>query len=124
MMGVLIKDMLMPKDCVFCPMAHWNKLDEITGCEITIGKKYVDKTDRDFWYGDGRPKWCPLEAERTGHWIPKNYVEYFSGDCASSFARAYTYECSECGTECPKQSKVCWECGARMKGEEDVSESY
>lgn len=57
-------------------------------------------------------------AERTGHWIPKNYVEYFSGDCASSFARAYTFECSECGTECPKQSKVCWECGARMKGEE------
>ena len=59
-------------------------------------------------------------AERTGHWIPKNYVEYFSGDCASSFARAYTFECSECGTECPKQSKVCWECGARMKGEEDA----
>lgn len=58
-------------------------------------------------------------AERTGHWIPKNYVEYFSGDCASSFARAYTFECSECGTECPKQSKVCWECGARMKGEEE-----
>lgn len=110
-MDVLIKDMLMPKDCIFCPMAHWNKLDEITGCEIVIGKKYVDKTDRDFWYGDGRPKWCPLEesAERNGHWM--------------QISPAKIYECSECGQNVMTNDidcyKFCHGCGARMKGEDN-----
>ena len=113
-MGVLIKDMLMPKDCVFCPMAHWNKLDEITGCEIVIGKKFVDKTDRDFWYGDSRPKWCPLEesAERTGHWRRVG-------------ARVDLMECSACGYRLDVESytypsyRYCPNCGCRMKGEEE-----
>lgn len=58
-MSILIKGMGMPKNCLYCPMSHWNKLDEITGCEIVIGKKYVDKSDTGFWQED-RPKWCPL----------------------------------------------------------------
>ena len=68
-------------------------------------------------------------AERTGHWIPKNYVEYFSGDCASSFARAYTFECSECGAKYignydaydePSDFNYCPNCGARMVSEDDT----
>lgn len=68
-MSILIKEMAMPKNCLYCPMSHWNKLDEITGCEIVIGKKYVDKSDTGFWQED-RPKWCPLvEIPKHGRLI-------------------------------------------------------
>lgn len=68
-MSILIKGMGMPKNCIYCPMSHWNKLDEITGCEIVIGKKYVDKSDTGFWQED-RPKWCPLvEIPKHGRLI-------------------------------------------------------
>ena len=69
-MSILIKGMAMPKNCIYCPMAHWNKLDEITGCEIVIGKKYIDKDDKDYWYGSDIPSWCPLvEIPRHGRLI-------------------------------------------------------
>ena len=68
-MSILIKGMDMPNNCLYCPMSHWNKLDEITGCEIVIGKKYVDKSDTGFWQED-RPKWCPLvEIPKHGRLI-------------------------------------------------------
>lgn len=68
-MSILIKGMGMPKNCIYCPMSHWNKLDEITGCEIVIGKKYVDKSDTGFWQED-RPQWCPLvEIPKHGRLI-------------------------------------------------------
>ena len=68
-MSILIEEMAMPKNCLYCPMSHWNKLDEITGCEIVIGKKYVDKSDTGFWQED-RPKWCPLvEIPKHGRLI-------------------------------------------------------
>lgn len=40
-----------------CPLSHWNKLDQLTGCELT--RRYVPKDDEDFWKND-RPSWCPL----------------------------------------------------------------
>lgn len=74
-MSILIKGMGMPKNCLYCPMSHWNKLDEITGCEIVIGKKYVDKSDTGFWQED-RPKWCPLvEIPKHGRLIDADTIQ-------------------------------------------------
>lgn len=54
-MSILIKGMKMPNDCPVCPLAHWNKLDRFTGCEIK--KRYFDKADMET---RGRPSFCPL----------------------------------------------------------------
>ena len=54
-MSVLIKGMKMPGDCPVCPLAHWNKLDRFTGCELK--KRYFDKEDMET---RGRPSFCPL----------------------------------------------------------------
>ena len=59
-MSILIKNMVLPRSCVTCPLAHWNKVDELTGCEIVIGKKHVPKEDKEFWASAERPEWCPL----------------------------------------------------------------
>ena len=54
-MSVLIRGMKMPEDCPVCPLAHWNKLDRFTGCELK--KRYFDKEDMET---RGRPCFCPL----------------------------------------------------------------
>lgn len=59
-MSVLVKGMEMPKDCPFCPMSHWNKLDNLTGCNAVPGKRYVRKSEVDYWNSNTRPDWCPL----------------------------------------------------------------
>ena len=56
-MGIYIKGMKMPKKCVFCPLSHWNKIDELTGCELH--QKYIPNAEKEFWEKD-RPDWCPL----------------------------------------------------------------
>lgn len=64
MADLLIKGMEMPKDCPMCPLAHWNKMDRLTGCEL--GPRYVPKNDVNYWQSDTRPDWCPLvEVEET-----------------------------------------------------------
>ena len=69
-MSIIIKGMEMPKDCQFCPMAHWNKLDQLTGCDVVGGKRYVPKGDYLYWYSEGRPDWCPLvEVPKHGRLI-------------------------------------------------------
>ena len=89
-MSILIEGMAMPKNCLYCPMSHWNKLDEITGCEIVIGKKYVDKSDTGFWQED-RPKWCPLvEIPKHGRLIDADELlkqSYRIDDSATLSAR-------------------------------------
>ncbi len=57
---LLIKKGKMPKDCPMCPMAHWNKLDELTGCEIVPGKRYAMTKDPGYADSSSRPDWCPL----------------------------------------------------------------
>lgn len=59
-MSVLVKGMEMPKDCPMCPMAHFNKLDRLTGCDVVPGKRYVKESDAEYWQSDKRPNWCPL----------------------------------------------------------------
>ena len=54
-MSILIKNMEMPKDCPYCPLAHWNLKNEFTGCEIV--KKYFSTEEM---YADGKPDFCPL----------------------------------------------------------------
>ena len=58
MKAVLVIDM--PKDCPECPMAHWNKLDEFTGCDAVSGKKYAIN-DKEYAESSSRPTWCPLK---------------------------------------------------------------
>ena len=59
-MSILIKGMEMPKDCPMCIAAHYNKLDEFTGCEIVSGKKYAVQRDAEYANSSTRPDWCPL----------------------------------------------------------------
>lgn len=54
-MSILIRGMKMPKDCPVCHLAHWDKLDRFTGCELK--KRYFDKADMET---AGRPSFCPL----------------------------------------------------------------
>ena len=59
-MSLLIKGMEMPKDCPYCPMSHWNKRDEFTGCDIVSGKKYTLFNNKEYANSSTRPDWCPL----------------------------------------------------------------
>lgn len=54
-MSVLIRGMNMPRDCHLCPISHWNKLDEFTGCELK--KRFFSKEELN---QSGRPDFCPL----------------------------------------------------------------
>ena len=59
-MSVIIKDYTIPPDCPMCPMAHYNRYDEFTGCNIISGKKYAMKTEKGYAETSYRPDWCPL----------------------------------------------------------------
>ena len=43
-----------------CPMSHWNKLDEFTGCSVVNGKRFA-MSDPEYAKSSTRPKWCPLK---------------------------------------------------------------
>lgn len=59
-MSILIKGMEMPRDCPMCPLSHWNRLDEFTGCEVVNGKRFAVTTDEGYAQSNTRPSWCPL----------------------------------------------------------------
>lgn len=68
MKAILVIDM--PDDCPVCPMAHWNKIDEFTGCDAVSGKKYAIN-DKEYAESSSRPSWCPLRP------LPqKTYAEF------------------------------------------------
>lgn len=70
-MSTLVRGMEMPKDCPYCPLAHWNFKNEFTGCEIT--KKYFSTEEL---YADGRPDFCPLVlVPEHGRLIDKDALE-------------------------------------------------
>ena len=72
-MSVIIMGMEMPKKCVFCPLSHWNKLDELTGCKLH--QKYIPNAEKEFWEKD-RPDWCPLvEVPPHGDLIDQNALK-------------------------------------------------
>ena len=59
-MSKLIVEMEMPKDCPQCPMAHYNKLDEFTGCEVAAGKLFAATRDKAYAESASRHSWCPI----------------------------------------------------------------
>lgn len=61
-MSKLIIEMEMPKDCPMCPMAHYNKLDEFTGCEVAAGKLFAVTRDKAYAESICRPDWCPIKG--------------------------------------------------------------
>lgn len=62
-MSKLIVEMEMPRDCPMCPMAHYNKLDEFTGCEVAAGKLFAVTRDKAYAESASRPSWCPIKGE-------------------------------------------------------------
>ena len=50
----------MPKDCPMCPFAHYDMFNIVTGCDITSGKRWAVKNDKDYAESSTRPDWCPL----------------------------------------------------------------
>jgi len=80
-MSILIKGMKMPKDCPMCPLSHWNKLDEFTGCEVVNGKRFAVTNDKGYAQSNTRPSWCPLvEIPPHGRLIDADKLEdVFSG---------------------------------------------
>jgi hypothetical protein len=68
---MLIIDMSMPKDCPMCPLAHYNKLNEFTGCGITPHKAYAFKTDKMYAESACRPDWCPIKGILSDEQLPK-----------------------------------------------------
>lgn len=73
MKAILVIDM--PVDCPECPMAHWNKLDEFTGCDAVSGKKYAIN-DKEYAESSCRPSWCPLRPMPKR--IPTNEYGYIT----------------------------------------------
>ena len=59
-MSDCVVQMEMPKDCPMCPMAHWNKLDELTGCEVAPGKLFEFSRSKEYRESNTRPDWCPI----------------------------------------------------------------
>ena len=50
----------MSKDCQMCPFAHYDMFHIFTGCDITRGKRWAVKNDKDYAESSTRPDWCPL----------------------------------------------------------------
>lgn len=74
-MSVIVR-MDMPKDCAYCPMSHWNKMNELTGCDAVGGKRYVSSKD-EFWRVT-RPSWCPIIGvlpEQHGDLIDRDHFK-------------------------------------------------
>ena len=92
-MSILIKGAKMPKDCPMCPLSHWNKLDEFTGCEVVNGKRFAVTNDKGYAQSNTRPSWCPLvEIPPHGRLIDadalktklNNIHDFLLGDCEFS----------------------------------------
>lgn len=112
-MSKLIVEMEMPKDCPMCPLAHYNKLDEFTGCEVAPFKRYAVKTDKAYAESDCRPDWCPIKGElhdKHGEWIEvHDWLQIPQEESG-------TYRCSACGQVMKYPWNYCPDCGAYMKG--------
>lgn len=65
--AILVIDM--PRDCPMCPVAHYNKLDEFTGCDVVAGKRYAMTTEEGYAETTTKPSWCPLKP------MPKKIIE-------------------------------------------------
>lgn len=119
-MSILIKGMEMPKKCVSCPLSHWNKLDELTGCKLH--QKYIPNAEKEFW-GKDRPDWCPLVevAIQSADIAEIRHGEWEESQKTSISAERHRkihyniYKCSRCNHANGKhKSNFCPNCGAIM----------
>ena len=54
-------DLEMPKNCPMCPFAHYDDMfNTFRGCDITRGKRWAVKNDKDYAESSTKPDWCPL----------------------------------------------------------------
>lgn len=49
-----------PKDCPMCPFANYDMFNTFMGCNITRGKRWAVKNDKDYAESSTKPDWCPL----------------------------------------------------------------
>lgn len=68
----------MPKDCPMCPFAHYDIFNTFCGCDITRGKRWAMKNDKDYAESSTRPDWCPLieVSEPHGRLIDADAIPY------------------------------------------------
>ena len=58
----------MPKNCPMCPFAHYDDMfNTFRGCDITRGKRWAVKNDKDYAESSTRPDWCPLIEVHEPH---------------------------------------------------------
>ena len=43
-----------------CPFANYDMFNTFSGCDITSGKRWAVKNDKDYAESSTRPDWCPL----------------------------------------------------------------
>ncbi len=100
-MTKLIVKMEIPKDCPMCPMAHYDKLDQFTGCEVAPHKRNAVKTDKVYAESACRPDWCPIKGvlpDKHGDLIDRdkalNDIKRFI--CNGCYLREAEDDCSVC----------------------------
>lgn len=76
---MLIVDIEMPSNCIYCPMSHWNKLNEWTGCDAKSGKRFAATTDKEYAEMEGRPEWCPIKINVTRAIAEKFFMRRIRG---------------------------------------------
>ena len=96
-MSVIVKDMIMPTQCLGCEFCSVFSNEHIT-CDRRPDIGYYEPSGE-------RPKWCPLKEQKKGKWIKISPEDI--------------YECSECRKDVMTRDiavySFCHHCGARMK---------
>lgn len=99
-MSEVIVRMEMPLNCEHCPMSHWNKLNELTGCDAVGGKRYVSDDD-EFWHM-ARPSWCPIIGE-----LPEQHGDLIDRDATIKEFEPYAeYESNRSNAEWVQRIKT------------------
>lgn len=93
-MSILIKGAKMPRDCPMCPLSHWNRWDEFTGCEVVNGKRFAVIIDEGYAQSNTRPSWCPLVE------IPPHGRLIDAGEVMKSIKEDYCDSCEYKPTTC------------------------
>lgn len=103
---MLIIDMPMPKDCPQCPMAHWNKLDEFTGCEVAAGKLFAATRDKAYAESTCRPSWCPIKGVLPDEHGRLGDLDELAAGCDAPYWCRWMSEIEDAPTIVPAERKA------------------